>query len=288
MISNKCALLPLLVATLADSRLALANNLPTLSPIANITINEDAGNQTVALSGIGPGAGDEIQTLTVTALSSNPSLVSNVTVTYTNPNANGSLTFAPVANGFGTTVITVMVDDGQPSDNIVIRSFLVTVIPVNDPPAISPITNRTISENTSTGPIAFVVADAETPASSLVVAANSSNPALVPSANIALGGSGATRTVTIVPSANQFGTATVTLTAIDGDGAATSESFTVTVNAALRISRTENDVAVSWTSANGVLQQRGEVGFWEDVTPEPTSPHSVSAAGMKFYRLRQR
>jgi len=60
----------------------LANSPPTLRPIANLTINEDAGNQTVAPSGIGPGAGDENQTLTLTALSSNPSLIPNATITY--------------------------------------------------------------------------------------------------------------------------------------------------------------------------------------------------------------
>ena len=47
----------------------------------------------------------------------------------------------------------------------------------------------------------------------------SSNPALVPAANIVFGGSGANRTVTITPAANQSGTATITLTVTDGTAA---------------------------------------------------------------------
>jgi hypothetical protein len=218
------------MATLVASRPALANSPPTLSPIANITLDEDAGTQTVALSGIGPGAGDENQTLTITALSSNPSLIPNPTITYTNPSANGSLTLRPEVKTVGTAVITVIVDDGQPSDNMVVRSFLVTVA-VNDLPTISPIADRTINENTSTGPIPFTVSDSETAASALVVAGNSSNPTLVPPANLVFAGSGTNRTVTVIPASHQFGTATIILTATDSAGGTGSRAFSVTVNA---------------------------------------------------------
>ena len=49
----------------------LTNQPPTLNALANITINESAGLQTVNLAGITSGATNEIQTLTVTASSSN-------------------------------------------------------------------------------------------------------------------------------------------------------------------------------------------------------------------------
>src|SRR5204862_7960397 len=48
------------------------------------------------------------------------------------------------------------------------------------PPTITAIAYRSINEDSATGPISFTVGDAETAASSLVVTANSSNPALVP------------------------------------------------------------------------------------------------------------
>ena len=58
--------------------------------------------------------------------------------------------------------------------------------------------------------------DVETAAGSLTVSGSSSNPTLVPNGNIVFGGSGANRTVTVTPAANQTGTATITVTVSDG------------------------------------------------------------------------
>ena len=48
------------------------NQPPTINPIAPLTILENAGTQTLNLSGIGPGPGDKGQAVTITATSSNP------------------------------------------------------------------------------------------------------------------------------------------------------------------------------------------------------------------------
>ena len=48
------------------------NDPPTLDPIANLLLNENAGQQTVSLTGISSGAPNENQALTVAASSSNP------------------------------------------------------------------------------------------------------------------------------------------------------------------------------------------------------------------------
>ena len=66
----------------------------------------------------------------------------------------------------------------------------------------------------------------------LTVTASSSNPALIPNANIVMGGSGTSRTVTVTPVANQTGTATITVTGGDGTSTA-SDTFVVTVNPSL-------------------------------------------------------
>jgi endonuclease/exonuclease/phosphatase family metal-dependent hydrolase len=66
----------------------------------------------------------------------------------------------------------------------------------------------------------------------LTVTASSSNPALVPNANIVVGGTGTSRTVTVTPVANQTGTATITVTGGDGTSTA-SDTFVVTVNPSL-------------------------------------------------------
>jgi hypothetical protein len=51
---------------------------------------------------------------------------------------------------------------------------------------------------------------------------------LVPDANIVLGGSGASRTVTVTPASNQSGSATITLTVSDGTASST-DTFVLTV-----------------------------------------------------------
>ena len=90
--------------------------------------------QTVTLSGISSGAANENQTLTVTASSSNPALVPAPAVTYTSPNSTGSLRFTPVSFGFGSATTTVSVNDCWSSNNILARTFTVTVNPVNQAP----------------------------------------------------------------------------------------------------------------------------------------------------------
>ena len=72
----------------------------------------------------------------MTASSSNPGLIPNPAVNYTSPNATGTLKFTPVANNSGTATITVTVNDGGTSNNIVTQSFTVTVNAVNQPPTL--------------------------------------------------------------------------------------------------------------------------------------------------------
>src|SRR5439155_12338906 len=92
------------------------------------------------------------------------------------------------------------------------------------------IADQTTTQNTATAPIAFTVGDAQTAAGSLILTGASSNPTLVPAANIVFGGSGASRTVTVSPALNQTGTATITVTVSDGSLTA-SDSFVLTVTA---------------------------------------------------------
>jgi hypothetical protein len=96
------------------------------------------------------------------------------------------------------------------------------------PPFISSIPDVTVNSNSSTGPISFTIGDATVPVNSLVLTATSSNPTLVPNSNIVFGGSGSNRTVNITVAAGQGGTATITVSADNGQ-AVSSDSFDVTV-----------------------------------------------------------
>jgi hypothetical protein len=105
-------------------------------------------------------------------------------------------------------------------------------------PAIGAIADRTILENTSTGPIPLAISDQDTAAENLTITASSSNTLLVPNENIRIGGSGANRTIDVqplrtnvrsAPTSNPNGSsATITIQVSDGS-ATSSASFVVTV-----------------------------------------------------------
>jgi hypothetical protein len=99
------------------------------------------------------------------------------------------------------------------------------------PPTVSDIADQTVNEDTSTGPLSFTVGDAESGPDSLVVTAESSDPARIPDANLILGGSGADRTIEVVPAPDQNG-GPVTITIAVSDGTSTTnETFEVYVTA---------------------------------------------------------
>jgi len=211
-----------------------ANQPPTLGAIADVTVNEGVGQQTVNLSGIGSGASNELQTLVVTARSSNPALIPDPTVTYTSPNTTGTLRFTPVAFGFGTASITVTVDDGGASNNLVTRTFTVTVHPVNQPPTLGAIADVTVNEGVGqqTVNLSGIGSGASNELQTLVVTARSSNPALIPDPTVTYTSPNTTGTLRFTPVAFGFGTASITVTVDDGGASnnLVTRTFTVTVN----------------------------------------------------------
>lgn len=110
------------------------NDQPTLNDPANQTVDEDSGPHVVNLSGIGTGAANETQTLVVTATSDNTGLIPNPTVTYTSPNATGSLTYTPAANQGGSATITVTVSDGGSPNPTRTQTFTINVTSGPDAP----------------------------------------------------------------------------------------------------------------------------------------------------------
>jgi hypothetical protein len=210
------------------------NDPPTLNPIANpAAINEDAGLQTVSLSGITAGGG-ESQTLTVTATSGNTNLIPNPAVTYTSPNTTGSLSYTPVANASGTALITVTVNDGGASNNITSRTFTVTVNPVNDPPTLNPIANpAAINEDAGlqTVNLSGITAGGGE-SQTLTVTATSGNTNLIPNPTVTYTSPNTNGSLSYTPVANASGTALITVTVNDGGASnnITTQTFTVTVN----------------------------------------------------------
>jgi hypothetical protein len=203
--------------------LTLENTAPTISNVANQSVNEDTA--TAALPVV---LGDDftaVASLTVTGTSSNVTLVPNANIVLGGSGANRTVTITPAANQSGTATITLTASDGALTAT---DTFTLTVTAVNDAPTISNITDRSIAVNSNTGAIGVTIGDIETAATSLTLTRASSNPTLVPLSGIVLGGTGASRTVTVTPAANQLGSSTITVTVSDGT-LTTSDTFLVTV-----------------------------------------------------------
>ena len=77
--------------------------------------------------------------------------------------------------------------------------------------------------------VAFTVSDIETPADSLVVSAQSSDPVLLPVGGLTLGGTGTNRTLAITPPGKGLGSSFITLRVTDTDGMWAESSFLVVI-----------------------------------------------------------
>ncbi|MBC8084842.1 MAG: T9SS type A sorting domain-containing protein, partial [Hymenobacter sp.] len=101
---------------------------PTLDPIADVTANRALVTQVpVALSGIADGDPNQVLLLTVTAVSSDPALVSLGAVSYSSPAATGAVPYTISSTRGGTATVSVTVSNGQAQNGSITRSFSVTV-----------------------------------------------------------------------------------------------------------------------------------------------------------------
>lgn len=126
------------------------NDAPTAAAPGDQTVAEDSGSHGVTLSGLGAGGG-EVQGLSVTAVSSDRTILQDPAVSYLSPAATAQLTFAPLPNRFGSVTVTVVVhDDGGTARGGVDTTtvtFRITVQPVNDPPTFAALADRHLPED---------------------------------------------------------------------------------------------------------------------------------------------
>jgi hypothetical protein len=114
------------------------NDHPVLDPISNQTINEDSGESSLIITGIGSGDPGETQTITVTTSSNNPGLLPAPFVEYFPPSTTATLYYTPTSDAFGTATISVEVMDDGGTENggsdTFSRTFQIIVNAVNDEP----------------------------------------------------------------------------------------------------------------------------------------------------------
>ncbi|HLH54289.1 MAG TPA: fibronectin type III domain-containing protein [Verrucomicrobiae bacterium] len=221
----------------ASYSVASPNVAPTLDPIADLNIPQDGPEQTVYLTGVTSGSASETQSLTVSAFSSNPGVIPQPAIDYSSPDPIGILTFTPVPGSYGSSVITVMVDDGATVSNTVIRSFTVSVIPVNNPPTIDLLSDVMLNENS--GPMTInltgITSGQTNLSANLSITASSSNPGVVPAPVVSYSNPSSTGSLLLAPATNAFGTSKITVTVSDSQPTnnTTSVSFQVTVSQAI-------------------------------------------------------
>src|SRR6185436_18970145 len=232
------------------------NDAPTISDIANTSTDEDVAKTVTFTVG-------DIETLatalTLTATSSDESVVPVANIVFGGTGADRNATITPALNAFGTATITITVHDAN--GGIASDSFDLVVNSVNDAPTISDIANTSTDEDVAKT-VTFTVGDIETLATALTLTATSSDESVVPAANIVFGGTGADRNATITPAVNAFGTATITVTVHDANGGVASDSFELVVNSVndaptitdIANTSTDEDVAKTVTFTVGDIE----------------------------------
>jgi len=182
--------------------------------------------------------------LIVSNSTANPTLVPPGNISLGGAGTNRTITITPATGQQGLATITVYVSDGVNTSS---TSFTIGV----GAPSISAIPSQIAVTNTPTGAIAFTVSDPE--GDSLTLSSNYTNPGLISS--VVFGGSGANRTVTVTPAADQQGVSTITVTATDGFNSV-SQTFTVTFTPLLGVIFSDD-----FSYADGSLYGNGSWSF---------------------------
>ncbi len=208
---------------------ASVNTPPTVSLIGNQTLTASA---TVTPAFTIGDAQTAAANLSVQATAVDTTLLPPGGLVLGGSGASRTLAITPATGLTGSTSVVLTVTDDSGLATSTSFTVTVTATPGDTPPTISgTIPDQNLAIGGSSAALAFTVGDAETAASALVVTRSSSNPGYLPVSGLVLGGSGASRTVTVTPAPGQSGSATVTLTVIDGGGLAASKSFSVTTAA---------------------------------------------------------
>jgi hypothetical protein len=250
------------------------NQAPSFDTIAPQTVLEDSTNNTATLSNLTPVETGQTIT-TVTATSSDPTIVPNPTVT--GSGATRTLTYSPVPDAFGQVTITVTAqDDGGTANggmDTFMRTFSIDVTSVNDAPAFATIANQNVLMGTTSPQTVSITAVSGGPANesqTVAFTATSISTANIPDPVIT--GSGASRTLTYTPQANAMGTVTIDVTAMDPDGTANQgvdtlqRSFTITIVQPLGNATVSGVVPDAASSAGGTTVRVSTTMFLEDFT----------------------
>ena len=150
-------------------------------------------------------------------------------------------------------------------------------------PMVSAIGAQRINEGGSTGELAFLLEDPDTPVDTLSVSADSSNTELVPNSGqgLALGGAGAERTITVTPIPGASGKTTISITVSDGQFT-TSVSFQLTVNGRPTIAALPDISVVAGTSVPPIDLEVGDAEISGQAVIRVMAANTTSGSGQSY------
>ncbi|UXI66435.1 Ig-like domain-containing protein [Tahibacter amnicola] len=206
------------------------NDAPTIDGTNTESMNEDTvlGPLSYTVGDVESGPDDVV----LSASSSNTGIVPQGGLVVNGTGADRTLTITPAQDAFGTVTITLTAQDPVAGGTNGVATLTLTINPVNDVPFVIAPGNTTAPENGATASLFFAMSDIETTPAQLVLSFDSTNPALLPPAAFAVTGNGAIRSLVATPLPNASGSATVTMTVADPQGAMRSATFAIDVPAA--------------------------------------------------------
>ena len=115
------------------------NDPPVLDNIGEyITIQEDSEQYTIAVTGIGDGDEDQVQSILITNVSSSDTNLIKDAAYTSQSDSEGEISFTPKADAYGDVKLTFLIRDGGGTSNGGIDSisivYNITIEEVNDPP----------------------------------------------------------------------------------------------------------------------------------------------------------
>ena len=218
-----------------------ANDPPSFTAGGDVTVNEDSGAYSATwATDISPGPANESgQTVSFNVIDDNHNLFASGGQPAIS--SDGTLTFTPAADAFGSATVEVDARDNGGTANGGVdtstQTFTITVNAVNDEPSFTAGGDVTVNEDSGAYSAAWATAISAGPRESgqtVSFQVSNDNNALF-SVPPAISSSG---TLTFTPAADAFGSATVTVylmdnggTANGGDDTSPTQTFTITVNA---------------------------------------------------------
>ena len=203
------------------------NDPPSFTIGPDIIIVEDAANclYTQWAKFISPGAANESnQKLTFVLETDTTELFEQLPTV----SRQGDLEFILSPNANGRAVFDIYLEDnGEVLNTSAIDNFYIEIIPENDPPTMTPVSDETIHEDTPWS-IDLTINDVDTPLSQLSLTVCSANTHLFPDDCIHITENGHQRHLEIIPSPNLSGVSALTITLWDGF-ARYENPFTLTV-----------------------------------------------------------